>query len=65
MNTRVIDEYEDIDISFKSIYLFAYRKPPAISPPEYNPPPVYKPTTCTNAHIIPNISHSKYKPFQI
>jgi hypothetical protein len=24
MNTRVIDEYEDIDISFKSIYLFAY-----------------------------------------
>ena len=41
-------------------------KPP---PPEYNPP-VYKPTTCTNAHLIkykppppsPNISPSEYKP---
>jgi hypothetical protein len=33
-----------------------YRKPPTISPPPEYKLPVYKPTTCTNAHFIPNIS---------
>ena len=33
-----------------------YRKPPNISPaPEYKHP-MYKTTTCSNAHLIPNIS---------
>ena len=34
-------------------------------PNEYNPPPPppeYKPTTYTNAHLIPNISRPEYKP---
>jgi hypothetical protein len=30
-------------------------KPPNISPPEYKRP-LCKPTTCSNAHLIPNIS---------
>ena len=37
-------------------HLMIYRKPPNIGPQNISPPPVYKPTTCTNAHLIPNIS---------
>jgi hypothetical protein len=41
----------------------SYRKPPTISPPSISPPPpVYKPTTCTNAHLIPNISPPNISP---
>jgi hypothetical protein len=53
-----------VDLLAKLLLLyFRYRKHPTISPPpNISPPPVYKPTTCTNAHLIPNISPPNISP---
>ena len=44
------------------LFSTVYRKPLNISPPPEYKPPMYKPTTCTNAHLIPNISPPNISP---
>jgi hypothetical protein len=57
LTVKVVKTLEIMYLYWSTTMTCHYRKPSNISPPEYKaPPPMYKPTTCTNAHLIPNIS---------